>query len=405
VSSSDIHSNDNSNINGPVIEIARSEMAGYRIARRALPDINVPDVLYFSHDSNNNSSEQQQEHDLNSSKNDKPWSVLAYVGEKSMLFNTTTNFGPDNSWMETMVKTRREYGFDEPHPRWGRVPEDECVAYTETVLRNVILPLHAYMHHQHYCFDNIITTETRDLRRSPPTNSKTNNRPSSTDSDSTLRHGFTYRTMVDLYQREHEQMKQTMAFTTSKSNVVLKAAVNVLGEAIKVLAQQVPYLQESPPSLVLCHMDLQPQNLIFATPEEAATTINRSSADGGRRSLPRISSVLDWEEAALADPRFELLLLCRKVCANRQQAEIIWRTYQRETTNYLEENALGPIQPWLALETVHSITSLLLQSMDLLGGGRSPWESKPDLQGKIQREIQRLVVEYGWTFCNVPEFR
>jgi len=152
-------------------------------------------------------------------------------------------------------------------------------------------------------------------------------------------------------------------------------------------------------------MDLQPQNLIFATPEEAATTINRSSADGGRRSLPRISSVLDWEEAALADPRFELLLLCRKVCANRQQAEIIWRTYQRETTNYLEENALGPIQPWLALETVHSITSLLLQSMDLLGGGRIPWESKPDLQGKIQREIQRLVVEYGWTFCNVPEFR
>jgi hypothetical protein len=43
---------------------------------------------------------------------------------------------------------------------------------------------------------------------------------------------------------------------------------------------------------------------------------------------------------------------------------------------------------------------LLLQSMDLLGGGRSPWETKPDLWGKIQREFCRLA-SGGWEFCNM----
>lgn len=36
--------------------------------------------------------------------------------------------------------------------------------------------------------------------------------------------------------------------------------------------------------------------------------------------------------------------------------------------------------------------------MDLLGGGRSPWETKPDLWGKIEREFSRLVHD-GWSFC------
>jgi hypothetical protein len=144
-------------------------------------------------------------------------------------------------------------------------------------------------------------------------------------------------------------------------------------------------------------MDCQPQNLLFAQPADT-----RPNADSNAvSSLPEIFTILDWEEAALADPRFELLLLCRKVCANRDQAQQVWKTYERE----LPQPQLGPLEPWLALETVHSITSLLLQTMDLLGGGRNPWETKPDLCGKIQREVQRLVVEYGWDFCNATEFQ
>ena len=63
---------------------------------------------------------------------------------------------------------------------------------------------------------------------------------------------------------------------------------------------------------------------------------------------------------------------------------------------------VGPIEPWLRLETVHSLCTLLLQAMDFLGGGRSPWETKPDLWGKIDRERQRLV-KMGWLFCDYKE--
>eukprot|EP00970_Alexandrium_tamarense_P013491 scaffold3435_cov249-Alexandrium_tamarense.AAC.3 len=59
---------------------------------------------------------------------------------------------------------------------------------------------------------------------------------------------------------------------------------------------------------------------------------------------------------------------------------------------------IGPLEPWLKLETVHSLCTLMLQGTDLLGGGRNPWETKPDLWGKIDRERQRLV-NMGWSFC------
>jgi thiamine kinase-like enzyme len=119
-------------------------------------------------------------------------------------------------------------------------------------------------------------------------------------------------------------------------------------------------------------MDCQPQNLIHF-------------------SKWRIASVLDWEEACYADPRFELLLLSRKVCASREQADVLWRTYEQE----MNKN-IGPIEAWLKLEAVHSLTTSLLQSMDL--GGRSPWETKPDLLGKMEREFHRLF-GLGYKFC------
>ena len=110
-----------------------------------------------------------------------------------------------------------------------------------------------------------------------------------------------------------------------------------------------------------------------------------------------------------SDPRFEILLICRKVLANHEQAEKLWQSYSSyvkqlntlftsESNNDIKQWEVGPLTPWLKLETVHSICTLLLQSMDLLGGGRSPWETKPDLGGKIDRERQRLV-QLGWLFC------
>jgi len=156
---------------------------------------------------------------------------------------------------------------------------------------------------------------------------------------------------------------------------------------------------------------------------------------------PKVLSVFDWEDAAWADPRFDLILLCRKVCANRNQANVLWSEYanamlvlKKAMTNddhdynhdydgggdednknndelvdkegctnsntmgcstsseyhLTKKNFIGPIKPWLQLETVHSITTMLLQSTDLLGGGRNPWETKNDLWGKLQRELTRL---------------
>jgi len=86
----------------------------------------------------------------------------------------------------------------------------------------------------------------------------------------------------------------------------------------------------------------------------------------------------------LGDPRFELLLMCRKVLANHQQAQQLWDLYQEQTGI-----VLGELEPWLKLEAVHSLTTLLLQAC--AGGGRSPWEARAELWNKIQREFQRLV--------------
>eukprot|EP00957_Ditylum_brightwellii_P031544 2392104-Ditylum_brightwellii.AAC.1 len=80
---------------------------------------------------------------------------------------------------------------------------------------------------------------------------------------------------------------------------------------------------------------------------------------------PEISSVLDWEEAQYADPRFELLLLCRKVCANRYEANLIWSDYTAAVQHWSNSNSsnivLGGIEPWLKLEGVHAIMTYLVQ--------------------------------------------
>ena len=176
---------------------------------------------------------------------------------------------------------------------------------------------------------------------------------------------------------------------TQLSKCMLDECINALGCEWKKTGGRPPPL---PP--VLCHVDLQPQNLAF-------------KRDHDRNCF--VASVMDWEEACYADPRFELLLICRKVLANREQAETMWQSYSVFVQQFYSSLSLktkmemqltiGDIEPWLKLETVHSICMLSLQAMDLLGVGRSPWETKLDLWGKIARERQRLV-QMGWLFCD-----
>jgi hypothetical protein len=112
-------------------------------------------------------------------------------------------------------------------------------------------------------------------------------------------------------------------------------------------------------------------------------------------NIPRITSILDWEESCYADPRFELLLLCRKVVANRKQADSLWSYYSKYLIDQFHLK-VGPIDPWLRLESVHSLLGMCMQGMDLLEGGRNPWEEQSDLLNKMQCEIYRLQHCLNW---------
>lgn len=305
--------------------MAASEVAGYRLARRALAStrIQIPTILEFQRNSN--------------------WAILEYVGKESKYFE---QFPFDSSWTDQMIKVRFEYGFQEPHPRWGRVPVSASTEYALAILRQVMIPIHRYfMEERDHTDDNENLYGYREDGR-----------------------GLVYGNMVKLLRTSYERMR-TLNDGNDKR---IRNSLSHLDQAIDRLEK---YELDLLPS-VICHMDLQPQNLMFA-----------QHTDG-----VKIATVLDWEEAAYADPRFDLLLLCRKVCANQEQARILWETYSNEMSLQL-----GPLDPWLDLETTHSITTLLLQSMDLLGGGRSPWETKPDLWGKMEREFARLSNANGRT--------
>lgn len=335
--------------------IAEQEIWGYISARRAFDGtttrIRIPRVLHVSSAAAAAVVDQS------------PWAVLEYVGEHSTLYDDDDTTVPDDSWAAGMIKVRDEFGFAEPHPRWGRVPVNDSLEYAMTVLHSVILPLHLYF------FSASSSLHVADDMQT-----------------------FNYMNMIDLYKTKYEALlivnnANSSATAVEGSVDKLQDAIQKLGRAIHRLEQEAITVAQSqtnelPP--VPCHMDCQPQNLMFARDK------NNSNK---QESAPFIVSVLDWEEAAYADPRFELLMLCRKVCANRQQAEQIWQKYQEEMNV-----ELGSMEPWLKLETVHSLTMLLLQATS--GGGRSPWESKPDLWGKIEREFQRLLIA-GWTLCAI----
>ena len=334
-------------------EIAKNEVWGYRMARGAFAtgtNVRIPAVLYFSLE------DEDEDHPHDNA--DEPWAIFEYVGEKSELFEHERKC--DNSWTQGMVKMRDEFGFVEPHPRWGRVPVNIALDYAMMVLEQVILPLHRYCYRKD---NSILPTATA------TTLSAAGIEPKS------------YAIVVEVCRQKYDRYVVRKSGTeTETKDELLNGFIVKLGAAITMLEQDaatMDNLKLLPP--VVCHMDLQPQNILFAQQRE-----NGSNSSPPTSSLMNIVSVLDWEEAAYADPRFELLMLCRKVCANRTQADRIWRKYQSEMS---ASSQLGPMEPWLRLETVHSLTTLLLQAT--AGGGRSPWESRRDLQVKMERECHR----------------
>lgn len=387
-----------------VVNMARSEIAGYRMARaaisasRAYADaskasrenemIDIPEVIYFSCDyrvEKADNAKKTGDHRQEEGELEYPWAILSYVGDGCCYFQSGDKHESrastsGSSWMcdgqyaKDMVKIRHEFGFDEPHPRWGRVKEDQALNYAMRVMDSVVLPIQSAFFSS--TADNTsMQGHERDMAiLGRPGNVK--------------RMAFRYLDMVATYHEAANKMMETIQETdTSDRKVgILLATLKTCIERLDKEARECPFLSDSgvlPPSL--CHCDLQPQNLILS---------RKKGDEYDANVIPFVFSVLDWEEACYSDPRFEVLLMARKICASRTQADRLWGhySYQLRARHNL---FVGPIEPWLKLETVHSITTLLLQSMNLVGGGRNPWESKPDLLGKIEREFARLKM-LGW---------
>ena len=311
------------------------------------------------------------------------------------LTNSTTML-PCYHFQSTMVKTRREFGFDEPHPRHGRVRSDECLDYATMILRDVVMPIQGY-------FFALWHDTTNDKHVSETLRFVGCFRADSKQANQTPR-PFQYQDMLVVCRHALNRLSKANMGTNeaAKNDGKMDLLLRTLDKCLSALSCEWKDTGGQPPPLppVLCHMDLQPQNLAFKRDQEC--NIRKC----------RVASVMDWEEACYADPRFEILLICRKVLANREQAESLWQAYSvfiQQLSKSLSLKSptkvhwtIGDIEPWLKLETVHSLCTLSLQAGDLLGVGRSPWETKQDLWGKIERERQRLV-QMGWIFCDCKE--
>ena len=373
-----------------VIGMARSEVAGYRMARAAIAaassssKIIIPDVLYFSHDYRKHGVGGTSDNRNNNDGRRQPWAIMTYVGDGSSYLSDSDSSNSHGCWVcdgqfvKDMIKTRHEYGFNEPHPRHGRVKEEKALEYSLKVMDTVVLPIQSAFFTSDNGVSDLVKCFEQDLQIL-----------SRMDDGHT--EAYRYHDMVNAYRNATAQMTDTLTEQGICADTArIGIFVSTLDKCVEKLSTEASRSiwlssQALPPTL--CHMDLQPQNMILRRRKGDAYSVN---------ALPHVSSVLDWEEACYADPRFEVLLMGRKVCASRKQADTLWAHYSR----YLKEKhglEVGPIEPWLKLEATHSITTLVMQSMGLIGGGRNAWESKPDLLGKIEREYSRLKV-LGWDF-------
>jgi thiamine kinase-like enzyme len=401
----------------------------------------IPDVIYFSEPKDNKTSSISG---LTSTSTKHPWGLFSYVGEGSnhILNNSMDENGTENEtekqwvacedFIRDMVKIRHEFGFDEPHPRHGRVNTNQALEYAFHVLDTVILPLHTAFYDEYYNNTtsnatglHIMTSNENTLLQKDGLDIGWNNYISSSKYDNinsninpstskTAIRPCRYNDMIELYQVIVSYLKKavtskmpTSTNTSSKINhdIKMEELMNVLDKCVQTLQYETLETNREendglPP--VLCHMDLQPQNMILCREENKQCSLELSG------EIPHIFSVLDWEESCYADPRFELLLLCRKVVANRDQANILWEHYamvmldrfgkmMNRNESQTKTSVLGSIEPWLKLETVHSLITLSMQGLNL--GGRNSWEGQSELWNKILREVKRLV-DLGWNFCN-----
>lgn len=354
--------------NESVSKLAQMELDGYQTSREALlrqtsnatnysfgstnQGVIIPRVFHSELVEPHSDTFFEDETNKNHPGRWNPWAIFEYVGPKSIYFDETT--APyDSLWMDSMIQIRPEFGFEEPHPRWGRLPESQALEYVRLILHQIVLPLHS--------------------------GSKQVGMGDTTSDDENDDYVYvSYEKIVDVCQQAHKELMAHLVAkayhqphdydsqTVKRWNETMELVQVGVEDVLPACAKTIP----TSPYWVLVHMDLQPQNILFS----------RRPSTG----LSQVVSVLDWEDAAMADPRFELLLLGRKVCANRPQAEIIWDEYSQQT-----KVSLGPLLPWLQLESMHSLLTMLLQSMDKLNGGRNPWESSDDLWGKIEREMKR----------------
>lgn len=446
--------------------MARAEVAGYRLAKLALshvddysfkkylPNIDpggdsaciendnkdkdqiyIPEVLYFSHDRCN-----AQHIDDRSQNKNWPWALLSYFDSDNTSMNTTQHHehlevvvdcesrGDNNHWStnlkfvkgianqtmtrssrkyhpcrhfsSTMIKTRHEFGFDEPHPRHGRVPTDECFDYAMMILHDVVIPLQSYFF---VMSDHPAVMKSQPVLESLRSIGWVDNE----QANKTVK-PIQYHDMIAVYRCELRRLSTANRLRSAEGGNDERIAflLKLLDECVNALSGEWAVSGGKPPPLppVICHMDLQPQNLFFRH-----YNIHEKCLHDRHGKDCAVASVADWEEACYADPRFELLLICRKVLANREQAEKLWESYSNHVRQMngriiLEKKLktswdVGSLEPWLKLEAVHSLCTLLLQAMNLLGGGRNPWETTSDLWGKIDRERRRLV-RMGWLFCD-----
>lgn len=446
------------------LSMAKSEVAGYRLAKLAMDHhleqtnnnssgkmnnkinkrvgTHVPHVVYFSHDNGNTTN-----------TTDDSWALFSYFDKIKGEINTAGGGGGNvniinhsssltldglnrlttqtttaiqqpfssssssldhkhnnnyhnmkeccNHYPTTMTKSRHEFGFDEPHPRHGRVPIDECSEYAQMILRDVVLPIQFSFFEWSSSSSNSLTTPDGYINCNSV---EWIHNLCTLGIDRQKVKPYHYHDMIAVYRDALERLSTAHHHATKVvDDERMDTLLQMMEKCVDALEHEWDDDENGrPPPLpaVLCHMDLQPQNLTFWHDRG----IDENNANDRHIHVSQhcsVASLMDFEEAAYADPRFEVLLICRKVLANKFQAEELWKSYAIRVKMETSWD-VGPIEPWLRLETVHSLLTLLLQANDLLGGGRNPWETKPDLIAKIDRERRRLV-KMNWSFCIIKD--
>ena len=84
------------------------------------------------------------------------------------------------------------------------------------------------------------------------------------------------------------------------------------------------------------------------------------------------------------------MLICRKICSDRIQVDIIWKAYGDVLLELYNTN-IGSIDPWLKIEGVHSVLTEILKVV------KDTYKRNAALEGKINQELYRLG-NLGWIF-------